>query len=390
MAAAALAVAAVPPQAAWAGIVKVGVILTYSGSDAALGEQIERGINLYTKLHNARLPAGTTIELIRRDDTGPNPDVAKRLAQELILREQVQFLTGGQWTPNATAVAALSKEAKVPFVVMGAGGSAVTEQSPYVIRTGWTLWQTSYPLGPWAVGQGLKRAYTVVNDFTPGHDGETAFTKSFTENGGEIVGAVRIPLKTVDYLPYLQKIKDANPDTVYLFAPGGPRATTIMKAFNDIGITKSSIRVIGPGDTTSDEELPNMGKSALGVTTLLQYSPSATRPANQAFIAAWKKEFGENAVPTSLAVAAWDGMAAIYDAVIAQKGKIEPDRTMELLSHWSNPDSPRGPIRIDPETRDIVQNVYLRRVEEVAGTPVNVEFQTIEQVPDPWKALKRK
>ncbi len=382
-------VAALAAFPAGAETVKVGVILTYSGRDAALGEQIDRAINLYIKLHGAELPAGTSVELVRRDDTGPNPDVAKRLAQELILREKVQMLTGGQWTPNATAVAALSKEAKVPFVVMTAGGSAVTEQSPYVIRTGWTLWQTSYPLGQWAARQGLKKAYTVVSDFAPGHDGETAFIKGFTENGGDVVGSVRIPLKTSDYLPYLQKVKEANPETIYLFNPGGPQATAFMKAFDDIGLTRSKVRILGPGDITSDDELPNMGKAALGVTTLLQYSPSADRPENKEFVAAWKKEYGEASVPTFFAVAGWDGMKAVFDAIIAQKGKVEADKTIAFLANWSNPKSPRGPIKIDPATRDIVQNQYIRRVEEVGGKLANVEVETIPQVSDPWKAMKK-
>src|SRR3974390_2649361 len=222
--------------------IKIGVILTYSGRDAALGEQIDRAIDLFVKMHEKDLPAGTKVELIKRDDTGVNPDLAKRLAQELVLRDHVQILTGGQWTPNAMAVAALTKQAKIPFVTMTAGGSAVTLQSPYVVRTGWTLWQSSYPLGVWAAKQGWKNAYTVVSDFAPGHDGEAASIKGFTEGGGTIVGSVRIALKTTDYLPYFQKVKDANPDVVYVFNPGGPQATAFMKAFDDVGITKSKIK----------------------------------------------------------------------------------------------------------------------------------------------------
>lgn len=369
--------------------IKVGVILTYSGRDAALGEQIDRAVNLFVKLHANELPPDVKVELIKRDDTGVNPDLAKRLAQELVLRDQVQILTGGQWTPNAMAIAALTKEAKVPFVTMTAGGSAVTLQSPYVVRTGWTLWQTSYPLGDWAAKQGWKNAYTVVSDFGPGHDGEAAFTKGFTEGGGTIVGSVRIALKTTDYLPYFQKIKDVNPDVIYMFNPGGPQATAFMKAFDDVGIIKSKIKLIGPGDITSDDELPNMGRSALGVVTLGQYSPAATRQTNVDFVAAWKKEYGANSVPTYFAVAGWDGMRAIYDAIKAQKGKIDPDATMKFLREWSNPNSPRGPIRID-QAGDLVQNLYLRRVEEKDGRLANIEFATIEQIGDPWKVFNKK
>ncbi len=382
-----LALAAATPAAAES--IKIGVILTYSGRDAALGEQIDRAINLFAKLHEKELPPGVKVELIKRDDTGVNPDLAKRLAQELVLRDQVQILTGGQWTPNAMAVAALTKQAKVPFVTMTAGGSAVTLQSPYVVRTGWTLWQTSYPLGVWAAKQGWKNAYTVVSDFAPGHDGEAAFIKGFTEGGGTIVGSVRIALKTTDYLPYFQKVKDANPDVIYVFNPGGPQATAFMKAFDDVGIVKSKIKLIGPGDITSDDELPNMGRSALGVVTLGQYSPAATRQSNLDFIAAWKKEYGADSVPTYFAMAGWDGMHAIYDAIKAQKGKIDPDATMKFLHTWSDPNSPRGPIRID-ETGDLVQNLYLRKVEDKDGRLANVEFETVGQFGDPWKMFNKK
>ena len=391
--AATLAIVAAPalvaPVPAAAQTVKIGVILTYSGRDAALGEQIDRAVNLFVKLHASELPPGVKVELIKRDDTGVNPSLAKRLAQELVLRDQVQILTGGQWTPNAMAIAALTKEAKVPFVTMTAGGSAVTLQSPYVVRTGWTLWQTSYPLGEWAAKQGWTTAYTAVSDFAPGYDGEAAFTKGFTEGGGKIIGSVRIPLQTTDYLPYFQKIKDMNPEVVYVFNPSGPQATAFMKAFDDIGITKSKIKLIGPLDITSDDELPNMGRSALGVVTLGQYSPAATRPANVDFVAAWKKEYGADSVPTFFAMAGWDGMHAIFDAIKAQNGIIDPDRTMKLLHGWSDPNSPRGPIRID-QAGDLVQNLYLRRVEEKDGHLANIEFATIEQIGDPWKVFNKK
>ena len=385
---AAMTIALAAHNSAAAETVKIGMILTYSGRDAALGEQIDRAVNLFVKLHEKDLPAGTKVELIKRDDTGVNPDLAKRLAQELVLRDKVQILTGGQWTPNAMAVATLTKQAKVPFVTMTAGGSAVTTQSPYVVRTGWTLWQTSYPLGVWAAKQGWKNAYTVVSDFAPGHDGEAAFIKGFTEGGGKILGSVRIALKTTDYLPYFQKVKDAEPDVVYVFNPGGPQATAFMKALDDVGIIKSKIKVIGPTDITSDEELPNMGRSALGVVTLGQYSPAATRKSNLEFIAAWKNEYGTDSVPTFFAMAGWDGMHAIFDAIKAQNGKIDPDATMKFLRSWSDPNSPRGPVRID-EAGDIVQNLYLRRVEEKDGHLANIELETVGQFGDPWKTFNK-
>jgi branched-chain amino acid transport system substrate-binding protein len=200
---------------------------------------------------------------------------------------------------------------------------------------------------------------------------------------------VHIPLKTTDYLPYFQKVKDVNPDVVYVFNPGGPQATAFMKAFDDIGITKSKIKLIGPLDITYDDELPNMGRSALGVVTLGQYSPAATRQTNVDFVAAWKKEYGADSVPTFFAVAGWDGMRAIYDAIKAQKGNIDPDTTMKFLRGWSDPNSPRGPIEID-QAGDLVQNLYLRRVEEKDGHLANIEFATIARTGDPWKVFNKK
>lgn len=378
------------PSIARAEVVKVGMILTYSGPDASLGELIDRGASLYVKLHGNELPSGTIVEIIKRDDTGVNPDVAKRLAQELIVRDHVSILTGGQWTPNTMAIGVLTRQAKIPYVVMGAGGSNVTVDSPYVIRTSHTLWQSSYPLGQWAAKKGYKTAYTMVSDFAPGHDAETAFAKSFTENGGKIVSSVRVPMKTTDYLPYMLKVKEANPDVLFLFNPGGPKATAFMKAIADIGIIGSKIQVIGTGDITTDEELPNMGRAPLGVITVHHYSAAATRKANLDFVAAWKKEYGANSTPSFFSSGGWDGMKAIYDAIRAQKGKVTTDATMAYLRKWSNPDSPRGPIRIEPETGEIIQHQYVRRVEERDGKLANVEIETLPQTGDPQKQFGKK
>lgn len=375
---------------AWAGqTVKVGLILTYSGPDAAIGEQIDRGIKLYVKEHARDLPEGVSVELVRRDDGGPNPATAKRLAQELILRDNVSILTGGQWTPNAMAMGTLSKDAKIPLVVMAAGGSAVTRQSPYIVRTGFTLWQSSHPLGQWAARAGIRKVVTVVSDFAPGHEGEQAFTRGFTTAGGQIFDTIRVPLQATDFLPYFQRAKDAAPDAIYVFNPGGPKATAFMKAIQDVGVLAAGIKLLGPGDITTDEELPNMGKAPLGVITAHHYSSAADRPANAAFVAAWKKEYGADSVPNYFSVGGWDGMKAIYDVVAAQNGKIDPERTLALLKGWSNPDSPRGPIAIDPDTRDIVQNEYIRRVEEVNGHLANVEIETINAVKDPGKGIEK-
>lgn len=383
----AVALASLVPGAASAETVKIGVILTYSGPQASLGTQIDKGLSLYVKTHEKDLPPGVKVELIRRDDTGPNPQVAKRLATELVTRDKVQFLTGVVWTPNAAAIAPVATEAKVPFVDMNAAGANLTRLSPYIIRVSFTLWQTSYPLGPWAAKQGIKKAYTLVTDYAPGHDGEQGFIKGFTEAGGVILGSVRMPLKNPDFAPFIQRVKDAKPQLLYIFVPSGKQATAIMKAYGDLGLKDAGVKLVGPQDITTDEELPNMGDAPLGVVTAGSYSIAAERPANKAFLAAWKKAYGDNAIANFMAVDGWDGMAAIYHAIIAQKGRVAPEKSMQLLRHWKNPDSPRGPIAIDPKTGDIVQNIYIRKVERVDGKLANVEFETIPQVKDPWKEL---
>jgi len=387
--AAALVLAAVAPVGAMGQTVKVGIINTYSGPFAGLGEQLDRGIRLYMKQHEKELPPGVTLEIIRRDDTGPNPEVAKRLATELVTRDHVQLLGGVIFTPNALSVAPLATEAKVPFIIMNAGTSMITTKSPYIARVSFTLWQSSYPLAEWAAKHGIKKVYSVVSDYGPGIDAEQAFTKGFTDNGGQMVGAVRVPVANPDYTPFLQRAKDARPDAVFSFVPAGKSATALMKTFGDLGLGQAGIRLIGTGDITTDEELQNMGDVALGVTTMFHYSAAATRPANVAFVKAYKAEFGPTQEPSFEVVGGYDGMAAIFHVVEAQAGKIDPDKTMALLKGWKDDDSPRGPIYIDPETRDIVQHEYLRRVEKVNGQLENVELEDLGFVKDPWKELNR-
>jgi branched-chain amino acid transport system substrate-binding protein len=385
--AAALALAALP---AAAQTIKIGFISSYSGLNGNLGPYMERGMRLYLKEHEKQLPPGVKIEFLIRDDTGPNPDKAKQLAQELIVRDKVNLLAGVIFTPNAMAMAPLCTEAKVPFVIMNAGTSVITTRSPYIARVSFTLWQSSYPLGQWAAKK-FKRAYTMVSDFGPGHDAEEAFAKAFKEGGGAIVGSVRVPVVNPDFAPYMQRVKDARPDALMVFIPAGKTATAVMKNFGDLGLAQAGVKLIGPGDVTTDEELPNMGDVALGVLTVHHYSAAATRPANKAFVAAWKREYGANETPNFVAVGGWDGMAAIMYAIREQKGKLDPDRTMELLKNFKDPNSPRGPIAIDPETRDIVQNEYLREVRKVGGQLANVEIETVgTAVKDPWKVFNKK
>ena len=371
---------------AGAQTVKIGVVNTYSGPLAAQGDQMERGIKLYMKLHEKDLPPGVKVELIRRDDTGVNPEVAKRLTQELVTRDKVSLLTGVIWTPNALAMAPLVTEAKVPFVIMNAGTAMITTKSPYIARVSFTLWQSSYPLGTWAAKNGMKNVYTLVSDFGPGIDAEAAFTKAYTAAGGTIAGAVRMPVAALDFVPFVQRAKDAHPDAVFVFVPAAKQATALMKAFGDLGLRDAGIKLIGPGDIVTDEELPAMGDPAVGTITMHHYSAYGQRPDNKAFVAAYKAEFGEKEEPSFVATDSYDGMAALFHVIIAQKGVIDPDKTMALLKGWKY-DSPRGPIMIDPDTRDIVMNEYLRKVEKIDGQNRNVELETIPMVKDPWKEL---
>jgi branched-chain amino acid transport system substrate-binding protein len=382
-AAMALALAAGP---AAAQTIKVGLISTFSGPEALWGEKMERAVKLYQKLNADKLPPGVKVDVITRDDGGPNPDKGKQLAQELIVRDRVQFLTGVVWTPTAMAMAPLVTEAKVPFLLMNAAAPVITTRSPYIARFSWTIWQSTLPMGEWAARK-YKRVYMAVSDFSPGHDTEQAFEKGYAGPGREIVGRVRMPLANPDFVPFLQRVKDAKPDALFYFVTGGRQAAAFLKAYNDLGLAAAGIKVIST-DLPSDEELPD---AALGTVTAYHYTATGDRPANKAFVAAYKKEYGEKAVPDFVGVAAWDTMDAMYFAIREQKGKVDPDRTMELLKTYKNPNSPRGPIAIDPATRDIVQNMYLREVRKIGGQMVNVETETIAtMVKDPWKELNAK
>jgi branched-chain amino acid transport system substrate-binding protein len=384
-AAVAVALAGATVSAA-AQTIKVGVILTYSGPQASLGEQIDRGIDLYVKEHAKDLPPGVTLTLVKRDDTY-NADVGKRLAQELIVRERVTVLAGVIGAPTANAIAPLTAEAKIPFVVMNAAGVTTPRLSPYVVRVSFTHWQLSLPLGRWAAQHLGKRAMTAVSDFAPGYDGESGFNMGFTQMGGEIVGSIRMPVMTLDFAPFFERIKAARPDVLYVFIPAGQQATAVMKAYADVGLKSAGVKLVGPQDIVTDEELPNMGDTPEGVITTGNYSPAAKRPQNEAFLAAWRRSYGDAAIANFMSVAGWDGMAAIYDVIKRTGGTFDGDQAMAILRGWKDPDSPRGPIMIDPETRDIVQNVYIRRTERVGDHFANIEFETIEQVRDPWKEL---
>jgi branched-chain amino acid transport system substrate-binding protein len=379
-----------PPHAAHAQtVVKIGVINSRSGFLAAPGEEMQKGIELYAMLHKAELPAGVSIELVNRDD-GSSPEVGKRLAQELITREKVNILLGLVGSPIAAAIAPLTAEAKIPLILTNAAGVAIPRISPYVARVSFTQWQTALPLGKWVAGQGWRKAATAVSDFIPGHDAENAFTKGYTDAGGQIVSSVRFPTNNPDFAPFVQKIKDVRPDVLFIFVPGGTQATAMMKVIRDLGVREAGTKVVATQDLVVEEELPNMGDAPVGLVTAGNYSAAATRPANTAFVASWIKEYGAASAPDFLSVGGWDGMAAVFAVIRQTKGSFTGDEAMTILKGWKNADSPRGPITIDPDTRDIIQNIYMRRTEMQDGKLANVEFETIADVKDPWKQLNPK
>ena len=379
------ALAALAAPAAAQTVVKIGVINSNSGFLAQPGDEMEKGMALYVKEHEKDLPPGVKVELLRRDDAAA-PETGKRVAQELITRDRVQMLVGVVSSPVAAAIAPLTAEAKIPFIITNAAGVAIPRISPYLVRVSFTQWHTVYPLGKWTAQQGWKKGYSAVSDFIPGHDAEAAFVKSFTDAGGQMLGTVRFPTSNPDFAPFVQRIKDAKPDVAFLWVPAGQQATAMLKAVKDLGLREAGIKIVATQDLVPDEELPNMGDTAVGVISAGNYSSTAVRPANQAFMAAWNREYPK-AIPDYLSVGGWDGMAAAFDVIKQTKGKFTADEAMKILTNWKKDDSPRGPIMIDPATRDIIQDIYIRRAEMKDGKLVNTEFDTIKAVKDPWKEL---
>jgi branched-chain amino acid transport system substrate-binding protein len=373
---------AIAARPAAAESVKVGLILPYSGPFARLGETMDNAVKLWVA-QNAVAAGG--IEIIRRDETGPNPDTAKRLAQELIQRDHVQIITGLVFTPNALAVAPLATEAKVPVVIMNAATAVITTKSPYLTRVSLTLPQTTEIFGRWAATKGgAKRAYTAVSDYGPGHDAEAAFQLAFKEAGGTIVGSVRYPVVTPDFVPFLQRVLDEKPDALYAFIPGGTQPPQFVKTFDQLGLKRAGIRLMPSAEAIDEADLQNLGDLALGLISATNYTAAYESPTNKAFVGAWKKAYGEANDPDLFAVDAWDGMALIADVAKAAAGKFDGDKAMAMIKGWKH-ESPRGPISIDPETRDIVQNIYICEVKKVENRLANVVIETYPAVKDPWK-----
>ncbi len=362
--------------------IKIGLICPYSGIFADAASQLDNGMMLYVKEHGDTV-AGKKLEFIRKDTGGIAPDVAKRLAQELIVRDKVDMLACFSTTPNTLAVADVSTQAKKFMVVMNAATSIVTTKSPYMVRTSFTVPMLNEALGAWAYNSGTRKAYTLVADFAPGHDGEIAFQKGFKDAGGEIVGAVRFPVANQDFTPFLQRAKDLAPDAIYFWTPGGGQPAAIGKAIAERAIDRNKIKILSQGELTFDEPLKSMGDTGLGIITALHYDANHQSAKNKVFVAAYNAEYKRN--PDMFSVGAYDGMHVIYEALKKANGDTDGEKLIAAAKDMAW-ESPRGPMSIDPETRDVIETVYIRRVEAVNGQLVNVEFDKIENVKDPIKA----
>jgi branched-chain amino acid transport system substrate-binding protein len=364
--------------------VKVGLILPMTGPSASTGKQIDAAVKLYQAV-NGTTVAGKKVEVILKDDTGV-ADITKRLAQELVVNDKVAFLAGFGLTPLALAVAPIATQAKVPEIVMAAGTSTITEASPFITRTSFTLAQSSVPMADWSIKNGIKKVVTLVSDYGPGIDAEKSFAEKFKAEGGTIAESLRVPLRNPDFAPFLQKAADAKPDALFVFVPSGFGAQ-FVKQFVERGLDKSGIKLIATGDVTDDDQLNGMGDVMIGVINTHNYSAAHDSPANKAFVEAFKKA-NNGMRPNFMAVGGYDGMHLIYEALKKTGGATDGEKLMAAIKGMAW-ESPRGPISIDPDTRDIIQNIYVRKVDKQNGELYNVEFATIPNVKDPVKAAKK-
>lgn len=382
-----LPLAAAPAPAA-DGKLTIGVVLPLSGVFANEGEQYQNGIKTWQALHGDKV-GNLKIEVVTRDDQGPGSgDLSRRLTQELIVREKADVILGYSFTPNAMSSATLLTEAKKPAVIINAATSVITERSPYFVRVSFTLPQLAATLGTWAAKNGVKTAYTIVSDYAPGIDAETWFKNTFTAGGGKVVGGVRTGIADMEFAPHLQRASEAKPDAIFAFNPGGDVAVAFMKEVDKRGIKKSGIKMIVTGDVVEDQSVPLFGDAVEDVISVHHYQIGLENPENAAFMKKYKEVAGAKAIPNFRAVQGYDGMALIAAAVQKAGGKLDADSLMAAFKGLTIK-SPRGTVTIDPETRDVVQTMYIRRGAKKNGEWQNVEFEQVKDVKDPAKAAKK-
>lgn len=361
--------------------VKIGLILPYSGPFADAANQLDAGVKLYMEKHGDEV-AGKKIEIIRKDTGGPNADVARRLAQELVVRDGADIIAGFALTPEAIGASEVATEAKKLTVLMNAATSSIINLSPYMVRTSVTIPQVNYALGKWAVEEGgVTQAYTLVSDYGPGHDAESSFAKGFTEAGGTILGADRTPVANPDFSAFVQRVRDSDPEAVYIFVPGGAQPAAIGKALVDRGLAPPETKIYAQGELTHPEALESMGETARGIITTFHYTLERDDPLNNEFVEAYRAA-NNGRSPDLFSIGAYDGMHLIYEALKKTEGDASGDALIEAAKGMAW-DSPRGPMSIDPETRDVIQTVYIREVQEVDGQLQNVIIHEIPEVKDP-------
>ncbi|WP_320188668.1 ABC transporter substrate-binding protein [Agrobacterium rosae] len=373
---------------AYADVIKVGVVGPFSGPFALQGKNFKAGIDAYMAIHGNKV-GDDTVEIIYRDVPQADPAQSKALGQELVVKEKVQYLAGFYFTPDAMAVTPILKQAKVPMVIMNAATSAIMKTSPLVVRTSFTTWQTSTPIATVAFEAGVKKMISVVSDYGPGVDAENAFKAAFVKAGGEVVQSIRMPLTTNDFSPIMQRIKDSGADGVFAFLPSGPTTLGFVKAYNDNGLKAAGVKFFAPGDLTQESDLPVLGDAALGIQTTFHYAVSHESLENKAFVEAATKAIGNKAELSFPAVGAFDGMHVIYKMIEATGGKQDAEKAVDAVKglSWT---SPRGPVSIDPESRHITQNIYLREVVKADdGTYINKEIRTFENQGDPGLAAAK-
>jgi branched-chain amino acid transport system substrate-binding protein len=374
---------------AWAQTVKVGVVLPYTGVGAELGQQVDRGMQMFMKL-NPKAFGPYKIEIVKRDSKTPSGAEAKIAVQELVAQEKVDILTGFIYSPDAIASASLFTEAKRPAVIMNAGTAWITNLSPMISRVSFSMWHAGHAMGV-AAAKNLKAKTAVIgySDFPPGKDSLDAFKRGFESSGGKVIDEIPMggPGQVPDFTPFFQRAKDKKPDVFFVFVPAGDHALAVMKTYGALGMRAAGIKLIGPGDITQDIKLQAMGDNAVGLVTIHHYNADLDNPANKRLVEAWKKEWGPNSTPDFMGVQGYDGMAAIAHVVTTLKGKIDADAAINALRGWKYADSPRGPISIDPRTRDIIMNEYLSEIVKKDGRLYQKNIGVITAVKDMCKEL---
>lgn len=381
---------------AWSGAtqantIKIGVVLPFSGVSADLGPLVDKAFNLYIKLH-ANDIAPHKVEIIKRDEGPPNGAMAKTVTTELIANEKVQLVTGYMWSPSAIALAPVITQAKIPMVIANAGTAWITDLSPYYVRLSFSMWHPAYPMGSFAYNKiGCKTAAVAYSDFPPGKDSVEAFKTGFEKAGGKVVLSIPMgsPAQVPDFTPFMQRVKDEHPDCVYAFIPSGAHATGLMKVYGELGLRKAGIKLIGPMDLVPENKLQDMGDAAIGTVVMSHYSSDLDNPQNKEFMAAWHKEYGPDSFPDYMSAAGWDAMHAIFDTIKKMDGDLSNGaKVVKAMEGWSS-DGPRGHVRIDPETRDIIQDEHAMEVYRAPnGRLAERVIGTVKQVKDECKVLK--